>query len=331
MPKSTKAIDISKLPATVRSYYDSLDDEGKARFFGFGQGARDDWEVPEYITTNVEEVMNNGNSFIVLGLDRPHNILSGYGGTKNMHCAAIDIVAGRLGFQARRKDDEGNVNYVDPNFKLDAARIYLSQKANVDSYFGLAKGTVGNTHELSPKSTVAIKADTLRFVARENIKLVTKTDRKNSQGGESSNSVQQVFGINLIAMNDSSDMQPLVKGNNLKACLREIMASVHELSGLFKNYLQYDRDLTTVLLGHTHYSPFFGIPTSPSVDQLVPRGAESLINKITNVETQLSLHMKKLISAQQNYIEAPGGAETVKGSGEQARSLDILSKYNHTN
>ena len=331
MPKTALGIDIDKLPRRVRAYYDDLDEEGKARFFGYGQAARDEWEVPEYITTNVEKVIQQGNSFIVLGLDRPHNILSGYGGTRQNHCAAIDIVAGRVGFQAQKKDDEGNINYVDPNFRLDAARVYISQKSNVDYFFSLKAGTVGNTTTDAPRSTVALKADTLRFIARENIKLVTKTDWKNSQGGELSNVAQQVFGINLIAMNDDRDMQPLVKGNNLKECLKEIMASIHELSGLFSNYLQYDRDLTTVLLGHTHYSPFFGIPTSPSLDQLVPRGAESLINKITNVETQLKLHMQKLLAAQQNYIETPGGAVTVKGTADNAAPLDILSKYNHTN
>jgi len=330
MAKSSKAIDIDKLPPIVRAYYDSLDDEGKARFFGFGQGARDDWEVPEYITTNVEKVMSQGNSFIVLGLDRPNNILSGFGGTRNMHCASIDIVAGRLGFQARKKDSEGNINYVDPNFKLDAARVYLSQQSNVDYFFGLAEGTVGNTSQLAPRSTVALKADTVRLIARENIKLITKTDWKNSQGGELNNTCQQAFGINLIAMNDDRDIQPLVKGDNLKQCLKEIAASIHELSGLFSNFVQYDRDLTTEILKHQHYSPFFGILTAPAID-MVPRGVESLINKITNVETQLKLHMQKLLATQQNFLEAPGGAVSVKGSGDNAVDQDILSKYNHTN
>ena len=99
--------------------------------------------------------------------------------------------------------------------------------SNVDYFFALKPGTVGNTTTDSPRSTVALKADTLRFIARENIKLVTKTDWKNSQGGELTNMVQSNFGINLIAMNDDKDMQPLVKGNNLKECLREIMASIH--------------------------------------------------------------------------------------------------------
>jgi hypothetical protein len=332
MGKTTRAINLSKLPPTTRAFYDGLDAVGKAHFFGFGDGSRSDFDVPDYITTNVEDVRSKGNSFIVLGLDRPNNILSGFGGQRNSHCAAIDIVAGRLGNLAAKQDGAGKLNLVDPNFKLDAARIYLSQRSNPDYHFGLAAGTVGNTTLKSPRSTVAMKADTLRFIARENIKLVTKTDRKNSQGGDLTDLDKSLFGINLIAMNDDRPgaLQPLVKGNNLNECLKEIVASIHTLRGLFKNFVTYDRELTQTLLTHKHYSPFFGIPTSPSLDELVPKGVEVLINKITNVEVQLETHGTSLVGVQQNYLEAPGGAETVDiGGGGQ--SLFILSKYNHTN
>ena len=297
MGKSKLAIDVSKLPAITRAYYDGLSEEGKAHFFGFGKGGRNHWDAPEYIATNVEDVRSKGNAFIVLGLDRPNNILSGYGGQRNSHCAAIDIVAGRLGFLAAKNDGKGRPNLVDPNFKLDAARIYLSQRSNPDYHFGLAAGTVGSTTEVSPRSTVATDLD------------------------------QSAFGINLIAMNDDTDMQPLVKGNNLNTCLKEIIASIHDLRGMFKDFVTYDRELGQVLLSHKHYSPFFGIPTSPSLDELVPKGAEVLINKITNVETQLETHGTGLIAVQQNYLDAPGGAETVK----DGKSMFILSKLNHTN
>jgi hypothetical protein len=327
--KTKLAIDPSRLPARTRAFYNSLDDQGKAHFFGFGKGSRNDWDVPAYITTQVEQVQQKGNAFIVLGLDRPNNILSGYGGQKNSHCAAIDIVAGRLGNLAKKHSDEGEENLVDPNFKLDAARVYLSQMSNPDYHFGLAAGTVGNTTQQSPRSTVALKADTLRFVARENIKLVTRTDRKNSQGGACGGIDQAVYGINLIAMNDDRPgmLQPMVKGDNLNEFLKGLVDQVAELRTLFKNFVTYDRELTQALLTHTHYSPFYGIKTSPALDDLLPKGTESLINKLTNVEVQLQSHVQSLAMLQNNYLEAPGGAETV----EDGKSLYILSKYNHAN
>jgi hypothetical protein len=39
---------------------------------------------------------------------------------------------------------EGEPMSADPNFKLDAARIYMSQKTDIDANFGLADGNVGN-------------------------------------------------------------------------------------------------------------------------------------------------------------------------------------------
>ena len=145
MAKTSTAINLDKMPQHVRAFFDSLDDTEKAHFLGFGGGARDEWDVPQFITTAVEQVISKGNSFIVLGLDRPHNILSGYGGTRSTHSAAIDIVAGRVGFRATKRDGKGELNYVDPNFQLDAARVYVSQKSNVDQEFQLNPGTVGNT------------------------------------------------------------------------------------------------------------------------------------------------------------------------------------------
>ena len=325
--KKNPAINENLIPKSDRATYDSLTEEGKAQYFGFGKGTRRNFDVPVYISVKEEKVVNKGNSFIVLGLDRPSNILSGYGGSKDTHCASIDMVAGRLGYRAVHRDNKGKLINVDPNFKLDAARIYISQKANVDSYFGLPEGTVGNTTGDSPRSTVALKADTLRFVARENIKLVTRTDKENSQGGDLTNASTQAYGIDLIAMNDDSDLQPMVKGANLQRCLTETIDAIHDLRELFKNFLEYNRTLTQALLTHTHRSPFYGQLTSPDFENLLPKGTEALINTLTNVEVQLMLHMQKMSGIKQSFLQTPGGAETV----EDGTGLFILSKYNNTN
>ena len=205
MTTKKPAIDLNVISPIERPVYDALSEQEKAEYFGFGKGTRKNIDVPKYISIKEEKVIDKGNSSIVLGLDRPNNILSGYGGSKDTHCASIDIVAGRLGYRARRRDNRGKLLNVDPNFKLDAARVYISQKADPDSYFGLAAGTVGNTKPDSPRSTVAIKADTLRFVARENIKFVTRTDKKNSQGGDITNASTKGYGIDLLALNEDRD------------------------------------------------------------------------------------------------------------------------------
>ncbi|MAL45803.1 hypothetical protein [Hyphomonas sp.] len=321
------AIDVNIMPKADRLVFESLSEQGKAEFMGFGRGTRRDYDVPKYNSIKEEWHKHKGNAGIVLGLDRPNNMLSGFGGNKDTHCAAVDIVAGRLGFRARSRDDRNKVLEVDPNFKLDAARVYLSQKSDPDSYFGLAAGTVGNTTKTSPRSTVVLKADTLRMVARENIKLVTRTDKKNSQGGDLSNATTKGYGIDLIALNDDSDMQPLVKGANLQQCLRDVLASIQDLRGIFNNFVKYQGEMNNALLNHSHRSPFYGQLCAPDFETLIPTGVEVIVNNLTNVETQLLLNMNKLVGVQQNYLDAPAGAETLKNG----KSLFILSKYNNTN
>ena len=309
-----------------RANFDRLTDQQKAEALGFNNGSRLGFDEPEYIRTSNEKVYENGGSFIVLGYDRPSNIFSGFGGAKNTHAAAIDIVAGRLGYRGQSASEDGLPISADPNFKLDAARFYLSQKSDPDGYFGLAEGGVGNTSMDNPRSTACLKADTIRIIARENIKFVTKTDDQNSQGAALSNAFVGNYGINLIAMNDDSDMQPMVKGQNIVDCLKAIVEAIHDLRDLFDNFIEEDRKLTNALLKHTHNSPFYGSPTSPAFEML-PTGIESMINKITNVQLQLNTSMQKLNAVQTNYLETPGGAAATN----DCKSQYVLSRYNSTN
>ena len=64
--------------------------------------------------------------------------MSGYGGKANTQAGAIDIVVGRMG--NTKNGPQGNIR-VSPDFFKDAARIYISQKSDIDDYFKL----VGNT------------------------------------------------------------------------------------------------------------------------------------------------------------------------------------------
>jgi len=324
--KTSKAIDLDLLSDRQRAAFDRRSPSQKAQWLGFSQGGRENFDTPSYIKSDAEKVIEQGNAFIVLGLDRPSNLFSGFGGSKNTQCAAIDIVAGRMGYRAKSSTKNGATVHTDPNFRHDAARIYISQKSDPDGYFGLAAGSVGNTSNKSPRSTVVLKADTVRMVARENIKLVTRTDTQNSQGAVLGNAFVGGYGIDLIAMNDDKALQPMVKGENLKECLKAIIETIHDIRDLFDNFIEEDRKLTQSLLKHTHNSPFFGSPTSPAFEFL-PAGIESLINKITNVQLQLNTSMQKLNSVQTNYLEVPAGACATK----DGKSQYILSRYNNAN
>ena len=318
-------IDTDLMSKDEKEEFDNLPESTQAQRVGFGQSSRQPFDVPSYIASAHEKVLSEGGAGIVLGKDRPTNMFSGFGGDGATHCASIDLVAGRLGYLGKAKTKKGSRINVDPNPKTDAARIYISQKSDPDGNYGLVKAGY-STSKKDPRSTIVLKADTLRLVSRENIKIVTRTDSVNSQGGQLSNAYVGNYGISLVALNDEKSLQPMVKGGNLKECLISIISHIQELTSLFDNFIEYDRNLTTALLTHTHNSPFMGTPTSPAFGML-PDGIKSMIDKITNVQLQMNVAIQKLNSVQMNYLENTAGTTATK----DGQSLYILSRYNQNN
>ena len=139
----------------------------------------------------------------------------------------------------------------------DAAYLYLSQKSDPDALLKVAGGTytkiTGDSQSRVGKSLAALKADDVVIMSRETgIRLITGTDRTNSRGG------QQIskFGIDLIAGNDDSDLQPLIKGDNLVKYLQGLSKSVDELRAVVYSFITSQIDMNSVLMNHQHYDPF---------------------------------------------------------------------------
>lgn len=261
--------------------------------------------VPNFISTKSDKIINGANnSWIVLTRDRPASRLSGYGGLGDTQAGAIDIVVGRM--SASPKDDV----YVDPDFKTDAARIYISQKTDIDKNFDLVGGRVGNPEA---RSGIGIKADSVRLMGREGIKLITGIDEKNALGGD----IQVKTGIDLIANNDDSDIQPMVKGDNLVSSLETILDNLEQLSGIVSTFLSTQMDYNLTIATHYHYSPFFGIPTTPS-DTLITKGIEVQIKQLMDCIVGLQKFKVNVVATRNNYLR-------------QYSSKYINSKYNNLN
>jgi hypothetical protein len=241
-------------------------------------------DIPEvkirYKTLGTEKrVFGKYNCHIVLGRDRPGNLSAnrqaqeddpfakktGYGGNGFTNCSAIDIVAGVGGIDPSYTDgSRKRVVSVGPDFAKDAARIYVSQKTDLDKDFeiGSLANMAGQSRITIPAvaaSGIGLKADHIRIIARKEMKLVTGTDARNSKGEE----ILMVGGISLIAANDERDVQPLVKGDNLIEFLGKTVGKIDELAGLVNNLVDIVRELGQELVTHNHASPFFGAPTSP--------------------------------------------------------------------
>ena len=240
------------------------------------------------------------NSAVVCTVDRPGGLTDGYGGRGATQCGAIDIVAGRMGPYVADRDKAGLPIKVNPNFTVDAARVYVSQKSDIDEYFGLVDGNVGNP---AAASAVGIKADEVRIVARGGIKLVTGTDVRNSRDYV----VVGTGGIDLIAGNEEDAQQPLVLGDNLVTAFvgegvdadwqkgenAGLIGEVEKLRDILYSFLMYQREFNSALASHTHITKFFGTSTYPAFDAM-PGVTKALIQETSQTELSIIAHQTSL-------------------------------------
>ena len=202
-----------------------------------------------------EKVIQKGNSFIVLGKDRPNTLGSGWGATVASSAACIDLVVGRMSSARGGKGPKADA-VVDNSMSGDAARIYISELANIDDWFGLVRGSRPNA---TGRSAIGIKADGVRIIGREGVKIVTgKMDgvtnfgpggEPNSLGGKIK---QPAPTIEFIAGNVAEDegngkkggqkpriLQPLVKGEKAVLALEELVDIVSDLTTACREFRKY--------------------------------------------------------------------------------------------
>jgi hypothetical protein len=300
MSEERKLKDLENLPEPERD----LAKENKNKFAGLnGSNLRE--PVPKYNKTPCEKVIKNkNNSWIILGRDRPSTPPSGYGGQGATQCGSIDLVVGRMS-----SVDGGpkSKTWVSPNFTSDAARIYISQRTDLDENFNLVAGNVGTS---KGRSGIGIKADAVRVIAREGIKLVTGTDKKNSQDGK----IKSTYGIDLIAGNDDSNqkitgttkkkkfLQPIVKGDNLIEALDELSTQLGDLATRFHHFSSAQVEYNRAIQSHVHTIAPLPKPTEPSVD-LVPNYLLTNIKQHINSSSTSWAQSVNLSNFKNNFLK----------------------------
>lgn len=315
-----KANDNKGLNEQNRVAEDALSKEQKAIISGVNCGIAKQGVV-ERISGDCEKVIDNKekyqNSAIVFGRDRPRAISSGYGGRGDTQSDMIDIVVGMQGYNLGNTPKDNPAQYVEPDFALDAARIYICQKTDIDENFVLAPGSQGSpgleSSKRQPRSAIALKADDIRIVARQGIKLVTGTDNRNSQGGK----IFGFGGIDLIAGNDAKGVQPIVKGDNLLECMSKILNMIQDLKGALEAFRLNQSILNAAIQSHTHVSPFQGQQVLSSIP-VMQAGFNNQIKDMTNVFESVKNVTKNLENMQKNYL-SPAGERYIN------------SRFNNTN
>jgi hypothetical protein len=206
-----------------------------------------------YDKADDEKVVSNGDAYMVFGSDRPGTKASGFG-AQGAPSATIDLVVGRMASAFGGEGPREGMQ-VSPNFAADAARIYISQLTDLDTNFGIATGHLGAER---PRSGIGIKADHVRIIGREGVKIVTGgmqgvkgyppfKGETNSLGGKPESSPR----IDLIAGNNTGKrkvwggienpidridyLQPIIKGENAVKCLDELSEFIEDLLSLVLN------------------------------------------------------------------------------------------------
>lgn len=319
-----KANDIDKLPFSTKEEFLRLENKNKIRRRGVGCGELVE-PTPSFLKAPCEDVIEGkNNQFIVMGRDRsgPMLVTGAYDNGLNLgpygpkgytKAGMLDIVAGRFSStpeSTRMVGQQQRPVQVDPDFFRDASRIYVAQKTDVDYNFKIGSE---NNRESSGKAAIALKSDAIRIVAREGVKIVTGTDRFNSLGGK----VHKVSGIDLIAGNDDRDMQSIPKGENLVEAVERLTNHVDKLNGILNAFLSYQMELNEAMMNHTHISPFYAVPTTPSETMMI-KGSQTLMQMLNVLKPSIIANKINLANYKQNYLNL---------SGEKY----ICSRYNKTN
>ena len=262
---------------------------------------------------------NNHDAWLVLGRDRYGGRKTGYGGLGNTRCGAIDLVVGRhacqVGGPPKAFNDKGERISANPNFTLDAARIYISSITDIDDNFKINTGF--NEPDVETRSGIAVKADAVRIIGRNNIKLVTYTDATNSLGGFIPD--EGIGGIHLIGGNDGDSLQPLVLGRSLQSALSRMMHHMSKLHGVVDALVQAQDKFNEALTNHTHTLGvvYPGQQTFPSVP-VVAAGCVTATAYLSQCKSGLTSLKANFKTFESDYL-SPWGA------------LGFLSRYNKTN
>ena len=220
---------------------------------------------------NEKLIENRHNSSIVLGRDYKYDDLN------DTSIGMIDITAGRIanslqdGSPIISIEEENPENlYSTGDFDLDAARIYLSQKSDIDKLFGLPAGSLGDADS---RSAVGIKADAVRIISRDSssgVKIIVE-GKDNSQGGDGDG----LSGVELIA-GGGKDMQPIPKATDLAVTLEMITQFIVSLETMLMSSIETQQAFNQKVATELNISPFFGAPSIPDVANLPQLGKTSL-------------------------------------------------------
>lgn len=150
-----------------------------------------------------------------------------------------------------------------PGWVTDAARIYITQMSDIDTYFRIA-GPIDRL-DTSPSSAIVLKSDKIRLHSRRDIKIVAGGDfNKGPKMDSNGNSIREPGRIHLMSGNGKSEkQQPIVLGENLVECLREVHEALQDITEIFYTTLKSQMKLNIKIANHIHATAVGPTTTDP--------------------------------------------------------------------
>jgi len=270
-----------------------------------------------------EKVINSPNGAqIVLGRDEYYGFLG------NSKASSIDLVVGRgSSIDSTIRPNKENL-FVKSDKKNDAARIFISQKTDLDKLFEMPIDNLIKTPKAC--SGIGIKADTIRMISRHNVKIQAACDKILSNELRNPEKV----GIDLISgvpfdgeenyneemglVEGRDDMQPIPKGKNLEEALDKIIDLLDSVSGVLINFIKLQQQFNNDIGSHTHLETFYGNQGISSIDIIGPLLENNISILEESTTDSFEFKVKYLGSFKDTYLN-------------ESSSKYINSKYHRLN
>ena len=241
---------------------------------------------------------------IVLTKDNCGSRGTGYGGSGGTMCEAIDIVAGSLTCEGRLMNSK---TLSRGNFISDGARIYLTERGNIQKYFGLRQGSSDVSMSSQGKSAIAMKSDHTIVMGRERVRVLVGL--ANAEGGERMANQQKPSAPKIeLARANSEDSQPGVLGDALVDYLKKIRNEIRDLRQIHMDLEKKVMEYTIAMATHTHTG--FGL----GVVQCIP-SFEAIGEIPESVSTFFATQTEVLVD---NYNSK---VDEMKASGPDSKAL----------
>ena len=234
---------------------------------------------------------------IVLTKDNYGHRGTGMGGHGFTMCEAIDIVAGSLSAEKRLNTGATRTR---ANFITDGARIYLTERGDIQHYFAIGKRSEAVSLSSKMKSGIGMKADQTLIIGRERVRILAGL--VNAEGGDRTVGQNENIApkIELAAVNSPS-AQPAVLGTALAEFLSEIKDEMQQLRNSIQEQDQMLMEYKSALALHMHDGAGLGyVRIFPSPDaisetiQSIPKFLKTTLREIRSTLNSSQGQWKRL-------------------------------------